>query len=159
MHYDYGMRAVKSVLKAAGNLRLAHSHESEDSIVLRSINNVNLPKFLPDDIPLFNGIISDLFPGVVLPPGDYYGSFMHTLRKHMHALKLEDNAWFVQRVVQIYEMIRVRHGMMIIGNSLSGKTNAYKVLALTLSEMANDKAQNQLKVNNSRLSILHNQFF
>lgn len=53
-------------------------NEDENIVCLRALQDVNLPKFTIDDIPLFNSILMDLFPGVIMPDRDY-GSLKNAL--------------------------------------------------------------------------------
>ena len=61
------MRAVKSVLVMAGALKRAEPDVSEDIVLIRAMRDSNVPKFLSHDIPLFNAIVYDLFPGLNIP--------------------------------------------------------------------------------------------
>lgn len=36
-------------------------------MLIQSLRSSNIPKFLAEDIPLFLGLLTDLFPGVQLP--------------------------------------------------------------------------------------------
>ncbi|RYG42908.1 hypothetical protein EON68_01195, partial [archaeon] len=133
-HYDYGMRAVMAVLRAAGNLKRTDGHLPEDVLVLRSIIDVNLPKFLQPDVPLFHAIVRDLFPGVTLPELDR--ALLDTaMRAACYDLELQPVPVLLEKVLQLYEMMIVRHGFMLVGQPFSGKTAAAKVLQHAMNSL------------------------
>jgi dynein heavy chain len=80
------------------------------------------------DIPLFDGIISDLFPGIDLVPPDY-SVLTDCLKAVMAERNLQPTPWFLEKTIQLYDMLLVRHGLMLVGESMGGKTSAYQVIS------------------------------
>ncbi len=154
---------------------------------MRAIRDANVPKFLMEDLKLFTGIVSDLFPKIQDVPVDYgemelsireksiehgledvEGTNEHLLLKRllslgtsctMHvsspispfqltylptpqtlllfpiAANILCPLGFVNKCIQLYETTVVRHGLMLVGPSLSGKTKCYHVLRDALSSL------------------------
>eukprot|EP00742_Colponemidia_sp_Colp-10_P007220 GILJ01007760.1.p1 GENE.GILJ01007760.1~~GILJ01007760.1.p1 ORF type:complete len:2640 (-),score=434.68 GILJ01007760.1:74-7498(-) len=112
----------------------------ENLLLLRALRDVNVPKFLADDIPLFEGIISDLFPGIEKPTVDY-GALLDCIKKTCQKHNLQPTQPFIAKVLQLHETTVVRHGLMLVGPTGGGKTSCLKVLstALSMSESGHKK--------------------
>lgn len=133
-HYDFGMRAVKSVLVMAGALKRQNPDKPEDVVLIRALRDSNLPKFLVQDAGLFQNILQDLFPGVNIPEHDY-GALQKEIISVLLTMDLQPEMCIVKKVIQLYETMVVRHGVMLVGPTGGGKTTTYKVLGDTLASM------------------------
>ena len=125
-HYDFGMRAVKSVLVMAGTLKRENPDKSEDVVLIRALRDSNLPKFLADDSILFRAILLDLFPGVEIPEHDY-GVFKETIQEALVKRGLQLVESEILKVIQLHETMIVRHGVMTVGPTGGGKTTVLHV--------------------------------
>ena len=133
-HYDFGMRAVKSVLYAAKKLKRNNPDTKEDELLLRALQDVNIPKFLKEDIPLFTNIIKDLFPNTKKPESDL-GDLIEQIKKNIGLAKLQPHPNFIAKIIQLYDTIQVRHGLMIVGPTGGGKSSNWKILQKSLTDL------------------------
>nr|CAB3240292.1 cytoplasmic dynein 1 heavy chain 1 [Phallusia mammillata] len=160
-HYDFGLRALKYVLVSAGNVKRERIQSikvakrergekvdeaqiaenlPEQEILIQSIMETMLPKLVAEDIPLLHSLLSDVFPNV-----EYTEDKMTNLReeikkvcKEMHLMYGEagepGSAW-VEKVIQLYQVSLINHGLMMVGPSGSGKSTAWRVLLKALERL------------------------
>ncbi|KAM3867513.1 dynein axonemal heavy chain 10 [Diretmus argenteus] len=120
-HYDFGLRALKSVLVMAGELKRGSPDLNEDTVLMRALRDMNLPKFVFEDVPLFLGLISDLFPGLDCPRV-CYPSFSDAVEQVLQENKCVILPNQVDKVVQLYETMMTRHTTMVVGPTGGGKS-------------------------------------
>ncbi|XP_039332256.2 dynein axonemal heavy chain 17 [Saimiri boliviensis] len=133
-HYDWGLRAIKSVLVVAGSLKRGDPSRAEDQVLMRALRDFNIPKIVTDDLPVFMGLIGDLFPALDVPRKRDL-NFEKIIKQSIVELKLQAEDSFVLKVVQLEELLQVRHSVFVIGNAGSGKSQVLKSLNKTYQNL------------------------
>ncbi|XP_057215442.1 dynein heavy chain 9, axonemal [Triplophysa rosa] len=133
-HYDWGLRAIKSVLVVAGSLKRGDPDRPEDQVLMRALRDFNIPKIVTDDMPVFMGLIGDLFPALDVPRKRDM-DFEKFVKQSVLDLKLQAEDNFVLKMVQLEELLAVRHSVFVVGNAGTGKSQVLKSLYKTYQNM------------------------
>jgi len=94
----------------------------------------NVPKFLKVDLKLFFGIIDDLFPGKQVELAPHY-ALKEQVSIILKEWYLQEPPIFITKIIQLLETIIVRHGIMTVGSTGTGKSTFLKVLQKALTDL------------------------
>ncbi|CAH6786111.1 Dnah2 [Phodopus roborovskii] len=133
-HYDFGLRALTSLLRYAGKKRRLQPDLSDEEVLLLSMRDMNIAKLTSVDVPLFNAIVQDLFPNIELPFIDY-GKLRDTIEQEIREMGLQVTQFTLTKVLQLYETKNSRHSTMIVGGTGSSKTTSWKILQASLTSL------------------------
>ncbi|KAL9108457.1 MAG: hypothetical protein Q9227_006791 [Pyrenula ochraceoflavens] len=143
-HYDFGLRALKSVLVSSGGLKRAKLVSADDQegqldsmepqIIVQSIRETIAPKLIRTDVETLEHIQKEDFPGIEYVPADL-GKLHDALRDVARENHLDPTDLWITKAIQLYQIQQIHHGVMMVGGSGSGKTAVWKVLLQALQRV------------------------
>ncbi|KAK7201330.1 dynein heavy chain [Novymonas esmeraldas] len=143
-HYDWGLRPLKAVLRLGGTLvqrwkkahadKAAPTEKDEAELVLQSLNINTVSKLTFDDARIFQGLLADIFPGAE-SRDITYAELETAVASAVKALGLQPIAAQQKKVLQLYEALQQRTGVVLVGPSGSGKSTLLNILRKALQSM------------------------
>jgi dynein heavy chain 1 len=139
-HYDFGLRAMKSVLVSAGALKRAATAagradltaDDEVQLMLQSLTETMVPKLVAADAGLFYPLLKDVFPGHELRDVSMDALLAAVQAHAAEKSYVVTDAWMA-KIAQLYKILQVNHGVMLVGASGSGKSTAWSTLLAALA--------------------------
>lgn len=147
-HYDFGLRSLKSVLVGAGALKrdaLAQNtgaplHMIERDVLILSTCSTVVPKLVAEDLPTFRTLLQGIFPDcdiIELEEAILRNHIEEICKKHRYVF---NDAW-VSKILQLKQVLTLRHGVMLVGPTGSGKSSAWRTLLSALETLEGIKGE------------------
>ena len=143
-HYDFGLRALKSVLVSSGSLKRArlttnsgdreNEEDLEPQIIVQSIRETIAPKLIRGDVDVMISVEQESFPGVQYVPANLEALEV-AIRAEAAERHLVINDTWMTKISQLYQIQGIHHGVMMVGDSGSGKSAIWKVLLQALQRV------------------------
>ena len=142
-HYDFGLRALKSVLISAGGLKRARnrqlataqsSPELEPQIIVQGIRETIAPKLIRNDVEELLSIQQEDFPGVEYVPVDAT-QLMTAVQRIASERHFTISDLWMTKIFQLDRIQKFHHGVMMVGDSGTGKSSIWKVLLEALQSV------------------------
>ncbi|CAB60251.2 dynein heavy chain, minus-end directed microtubule motor Dhc1 [Schizosaccharomyces pombe] len=144
LHYDFGLRAMKVVIKAAkrikGFLKKKNTICQELEILWYAIREVLYPSLIYQDIPLFFKAEESYFnfPAVkanaFIDPDNFEVNIEQTLSKNFFG----NNQYLKLKIMQLYQMSEAYNGIILLGKTGSGKSQIFRILQSALLNIGID---------------------
>ena len=129
-HYDWGLRAVKSVLRVAGGMKRANPGLDEAQVLMRALRDFNTPKIPNHDMPIFLRLINDLFMGLTVD-SKVDEDLKTKIIRVAKSQGLQFDEMFINKTCNFQELLDVRHSVMLLGPAGCAKTTIWKTLQAT----------------------------
>ena len=145
-HYDWGLRALKTVLKSCGSLLHSVKKNSsggsggsvkldalqETELIVKAARFNTMSKLTFSDSRRFDALLKDIFPHVKISEFEY-DELKKALVQVFAEHKLIFNSIQLKKALEVYEQLRQRMGVVIVGPSGSGKSVLWRMLKEALT--------------------------
>jgi len=135
-HYDWGLRALKTVLKGCGaalkdykvkNDNSSVSEKEENDLVVSTLRLNTLPKLTHSDCFRFDNLIKDVFPNAVFNELGHQ-ALSEQVKDACQELGFAVNENQVRKCLELYEQLQQRMGVVIVGPPSCGKSTVLTLL-------------------------------
>ena len=138
---------------SAGNLKRSEKAKLQDvseitadweqNILIKSLCDTLVPKLVAEDIPLLSSLLTGVFPGSSIIQ-IREEKLINEIEKLALKYNLICKGPFIEKVLQLYQISNLHHGVMMVGPTGCGKSAAWHILLDAMERIDGTKGESYI---------------